>query len=149
MRRLAGIDVLSGLMFAGMGTLALILGRDLNMGTAARMGPGYVPWLLSWTLIVLGAAMAGRGLLRGGARVDFGHWRPVILVTVAALSFGLLLEAAGLLPALVVLVVLAALGGAESRRWETVGLTVFLAVLSIGIFKIGLGMSFPILRGVW
>lgn len=149
MRRLAGIDVLSGVLFAGMGILALVLGKDLRMGTAARMGPGYVPWLLSWSLIVIGAAIAGRGLLRQGAIFQFGHWRPVVLVTLAALAFAFLLERAGLLPALLVLVAVAALGGAESRRWETVGLAVFLAVFATGVFKFGLGMTFPIVTGVW
>ncbi len=149
MRKLAGIDVLSGVMFAGMGILALVLGKDLRMGTAARMGPGYVPWLLSWALIVLGAAMAGRGLLRGSAPFRFGNWRPVVLVTLAALCFAFLLERAGFLPALVALVVVSALGGAESRRWETVALAFFLAVFATAVFKYALGMTFPIVAGVW
>ena len=36
-------DFWSGLLFMGMGAAALILGSDLRVGTAARMGPGFVP----------------------------------------------------------------------------------------------------------
>ena len=35
-------DFWSGLLFMGMGAAALIFGSDLRVGTAARMGPGFV-----------------------------------------------------------------------------------------------------------
>jgi len=53
-------DFWSGLLFMGMGATALILGNDLRVGTAARMGPGFVPHAIGWILIALGAANTRR-----------------------------------------------------------------------------------------
>ena len=38
-------DFVSGLMFAGWGIAGLWIARDYPMGSALRMGPGYVPRL--------------------------------------------------------------------------------------------------------
>jgi putative tricarboxylic transport membrane protein len=51
---LARRDVLSGLMFAGVALFGLWLSRDYPIGTALRMGTGYVPRLLCWILLGLG-----------------------------------------------------------------------------------------------
>ena len=58
MDRLFSKDLWSGLMFAGFGVLALVMGNSLAVGTAIRMGPGYVPRMLSYILIGLGVAQA-------------------------------------------------------------------------------------------
>ena len=44
-------------MAIGMGFFCF--GRELEMGTSFRMGPGYFPTMLSWLMIALGAVMAG------------------------------------------------------------------------------------------
>ena len=46
---LARKDVLSGLLFVGVAALGLWLSRNYPIGTALRMGTGYVPRLLCWT----------------------------------------------------------------------------------------------------
>jgi len=35
--------VMSGVMFVGIGAIALTIARDYPMGSALRMGPGYFP----------------------------------------------------------------------------------------------------------
>lgn len=149
MRRLLSQDVLAGLMFAAFGAAGLILGADLRMGTAARMGPGYVPTLLSWILIALGAFIALRGLVRRYEVIESLHWRPIFFITLAVLAFALLFQSAGLLPALIALVALGALASPESRFSESIGVTLVLLAICIGVFKYGLGMIFDVIRGVW
>lgn len=149
MSRLLTQDVLAGLLFAAFGIAALIFGADLRMGTAARMGPGYVPNMLAWILIALGAFIAIRGALRGRPAIESLHWRPISLISLAVLAFAFLFQATGLLPALVALVVLAALASPESRRLETAVAAIALFLICIGVFKYGLGMPFTVIRGVW
>ena len=48
-------DFFAGLMFIIFGTLTMWLSTTYNMGTAARMGPGYFPFWLGGTLTTLGA----------------------------------------------------------------------------------------------
>ena len=48
-------DVLAGLMFIAVAALGLWLSRNYPVGTTLRMGTGYVPRLLCWVLLGLGA----------------------------------------------------------------------------------------------
>src|SRR5262245_52225317 len=107
---LARKDVLAGLLFMGVGVLGLWLSRDYPIGTAFRMGTGYVPRLLCWTLLGLGAVVLVQGLRDGQAqrRLSFGDgmtgWRPVIFVTAGLVAFALSLERLGLVIAILLLV---------------------------------------------
>src|SRR5262249_61413591 len=88
-------QVLSGLMFVGIAILGLWLSRDYPIGTALRMGTGYVPRLLCWILLALGCLILFQGLRdsrpRGAqarnsnqaddARIQSWGWRALICVT--------------------------------------------------------------------
>src|SRR4030081_729366 len=85
-RLLARRDVLAGLMFIGVAALGLWLSRNYPIGTALRMGTGYVPRLLCWILMGLGAIVLVQGLresssdrpAEGGALARL--W-PILIVT--------------------------------------------------------------------
>jgi hypothetical protein len=136
-------------MFAGFGILALTLGSNLAVGTAIRMGPGYVPRMLSYILIALGIAIIVRALFAPGEAIERLRWKPITLITIGVVAFALLFETAGLAPALVALVFLSSLGGEEFKVVETILACVVLTVLCIVIFKLGLQMNINIIRGVW
>ena len=51
-------DFFAGLIFIGFGLVAVIIGSNYSLGTAARMGPGYFPRILGILLILLGAALS-------------------------------------------------------------------------------------------
>ena len=92
-------DILGGLLPACFGVLGLIFGPSLDTGTTRRMGPGYFPKLLSWILIALGGIIAAAGA-KATARAETVSaivWRPVALITVAVVVFGVLMDRAGLL----------------------------------------------------
>ncbi len=149
MDRLFSKDLWSGLMFAGFGVLALVMGSNLAIGTAVRMGPGYVPRMLSYILIGLGLVILVRAIIAPGEAIERLRWKPITMITIGVVVFALLFERAGLAPALVCLVFLAALGGEEFKLIETVLACVVLIILCIAIFKLGLGMNISIIRGVW
>jgi hypothetical protein len=147
--RLFSKDLWSGLMFAGFGVLALIMGSNLAIGTAIRMGPGYVPRMLSYILIGLGVAIIVRAFISPGEVIDKLRWKPTTMITIGVIVFAALFERAGLAPALVCLIFLAALGGEEFKLVETILACIVLIALCIVIFKLGLGMNINIIRGVW
>ncbi len=146
---LASKDLWSGLMFAGFGTLALYMGSNLAVGTAIRMGPGYVPRMLSYILIALGIAIIVRAVIAPGEAVERFRWKPITMITIGVIVFALLFERAGLAPSLVALIFLSALGGEEFKVVETILACVVLTALCIVIFKLGLGMNISIIQGVW
>ena len=89
-------DIWAGALLAAFGVAALIFGADLAMGTARRMGPGYMPYGLAWLLILCGAAVALRGVILlasagailGAAAADrTSRWGEV--ATLAVLSMAL------------------------------------------------------------
>ncbi len=149
MNRFLSKDFLSGLMFIGFGLIALYFGQKLALGTTVRMGPGYVPRMLSFTLCGLGLLVCIVALVSGSDPVEKPKWKPITLVTIGIVCFGLLFERAGLIPALVVLVLIASLAGEEFKLIEVIGNIIALSVLCMLVFKVGLSMNIYVLRGVW
>jgi hypothetical protein len=126
------------------GVLGLLLGASLDPGTARRMGPGFFPRILSWMLILLGAAIAGAGTTRAGEPAGALRWRPLILVTAAVMTFGVLIDRIGLIPATAATVALGAFAGRDARPREVAALAVAMAVCAAGLFVYALGLPLPL-----
>jgi len=146
--RLLSKDFLAGLMFVGFGAGALWLARHLPVGTAMRMGPGYIPHALANLLLVLGFVIAAMALIYPGERCEGPRWKPLGAVTVAIVCFALLFEAAGMFPALVALVLIASWGGGEFNTLEVAANIAVLTILCVAVFKLGLGMNISIIAGI-
>ena len=149
MNRLLTKDFLSGLMFVAFGLAALYFGQHLAVGTPVRMGPGYVPRMLSLILLALGAVVCIVALVSGSEPVERPKWKPITLVTIGIICFGLLFERAGLIPALIVLVMISSLAGEEFKLTEVIGNIVVLSILCTLVFKVGLGMNISVVQGIW
>lgn len=142
-------DFLSGLMFIAFGLAALYFGRHLAIGTAVRMGPGYIPRALAMILLALGGLISVLALVNGSDPVEKPRWKPITLVTIGIVCFALLFERAGLLPALIVLVAISSFAGEEFKLGEVIGNMIVLAILCVIVFKVGLGMNISVIQGVW
>ena len=149
MSRLLSKDFLSGVMFIAFGLVALYFGRNLQMGTTVRMGPGYVPHMLAYIMMSLGGIIAVIALLTPGEITEAPKWKPITMVTIGIVCFALLFESAGLVPALIVLVLISSLGGEEFKLTEVLMNMIVLAILCIVVFKVGLSMNISVIRGVW
>src|SRR5690349_10970017 len=91
-------NVLAGLMFMAVALLGLWLSRHYPVGTALRMGTGYVPRLLCWVLLALGAAVAVQGVFGADDRVseEASPWRSLVFVSLSLIAFALTVERLGL-----------------------------------------------------
>jgi len=146
---LARKDVLAGLLFIGVALLGLYISRDYPIGTALRMGTGYVPRLLCWTLLGLGVVVLVQGLREApvaGLQSSgaLATWRSVIFVTASLVIFGLTIERLGLVISILLLIGLGALAARGLRPLETLVAALVLIVLSWGIFILGLGLTIPV-----
>jgi hypothetical protein len=137
-------EVYAGLLFLAFGGAVLWFGREYRLGTAVDMGPGYFPALLGGLLVVLGGALVIGGVLAGGSRPTIPRVRPLVSILAAVVAFGLLIEAAGLVAATIVAVVLGSTAGWRFRLWEAALLGVVLAGLVTGVFVYGLGLPFRV-----
>ena len=150
MNRFLSKDFLSGLLFIAFGLAALYFGRHLAMGTAVRMGPGFVPHMLAFIMIGLGLIISVvAALVNKGEAAEAPRWKPITLVTIGIFVFAALFERTGMFPALVALILIASAGGDEFKLTEVIGNIVVLTILCILVFKIGLSMNISIINGVW
>lgn len=140
-------DFYAGLLFVAFGVFAIVLGWSYPMGTAARMGPGYFPRLLGILLVVLGGALSLTALRGHGPALPGWKWRPVSIVLISVVAFGLVLTHAGLVLSTIGLIAVASMASHEYRFRESVLSGVVLAALSVGVFVIGLKLQLPIWPG--
>jgi putative tricarboxylic transport membrane protein len=141
-------NVLAGLMFIAVAALGLFLSRNYPVGTALRMGTGYVPRLLCWVLGGLGVLTVVQGVLVPGESVisedASSPWRPIAFVTLSILIFAFTIETLGVVIATALLVVIGALAGRDLRPLEVALTGIVLIVLTVATFVWGLGLTIPI-----
>ena len=142
-------DFLSGLQFIAVGGLGWWMARDYPFGSALRMGPGYFPTVLSVIMVVSGIYFLIKGIRSD--EVVQGNWsiRALIILPISMAIFGYLMDEAGFIPAAVALVFISA---AASREFKWIEVTIFsvglTAVCAAG-FIYGLGMPWPLIKGLW
>jgi hypothetical protein len=76
-------DFFSGLMFMVVGGLFAWGATSYSVGTAARMGPGYFPFMLGLILVALGALVTVNALksgMPGGDKIGQIAWRPLVFI---------------------------------------------------------------------
>jgi len=140
-------DFWAGLMFFAIGAFAMILARDYPLGSSLRMGPGYFPIILGGILIILGFNIMIRGLRRN--EVIKGKWsiRAFIILPVVIVFCGFLMDRAGFIPAIALLIFGSALAGRWFKWTEVLLFTVFLTLLSLACFVWGLNLNYPLIKG--
>jgi hypothetical protein len=137
-------DIGAGATFVLIGLAGLWFGREYELGTVSRMGPGYMPMLLSVGLILFGLIVGLRGVTVPGPPVERGRWRPTLMILAAILVFALLIESAGLVAATVGVVVLSAFASSEANWKETAALALFLVVFCVAVFVYALKQPLPV-----
>ena len=118
----ARVDVLSGLLFIAIAAIGLWASRNYPVGTALRMGTGYMPRLLCWMLLGLGVWSWCRACSRpprqcAGAREVWRAVRRRAAVTVWSFALTHRERSAWSL-AILLLVVVGALATRELGRWR-------------------------------
>ena len=148
-------DFFSGLLFMVVGIAFAWGATSYKVGEGARMGPGYFPLLLGVLLAVLGGVITFKAMVietEDGDKIGAWAWKPVFFIIAANLLFGVLLgglpsikfPAMGLIAAIYVLTLVAALAGEEFKLKEVLGLATVLAVLSYVTFILLLKLQFPV-----
>lgn len=149
-------DLLAGGIFALLGLAFSIGGARYDVGSALRMGPGYVPLVLGGILTVLGLVIVAQAFLGGDeqarALADQERrpipWLPAALLLAGVLFFGATVRGLGLAPALFVSTFLAALAGHRTGVVRALVTAAGLTVLCLVVFVSLLQLRLPLL-GTW
>jgi len=131
-------DLLGGTLFVLIGLVFALAAPQYGVGSALRMGAGFFPLALGLLAVLLGAVLMLNGLRRI-ERPEPVAVRSVLAVTASLSAFALLVNVAGLIPALASAVVLAAFGDGANNLRAILLLVVFCCVMSWLVFVVGLG----------
>jgi hypothetical protein len=140
-------DFLAGLMFLAVGGGAMFMAREYPFGSALRMGPGYFPMILGGLVMLGGLVVLIEGLIKQTPIARTWSVRALIILPLAALVFGFLMEHAGFVPAILVLTMLSAYASPQFRWKEQLLLAVGLTAGCVALFIYGLGLPYPLLGG--
>ena len=140
-------DVWAGLFLIVVGVTAVVIARNYTFGTALRMGPGFFPTVLGGFLILSGLYILANGL-RSGETLG-GSWplRALIVLPLALVLFGVLIDRAGFIPAMLVLIFGSGLAGTDFRLIELLVFSVLLTALCAIVFVWALGLPYPLIAG--
>ncbi len=135
-------------MLIAIGAAAVVIARNYPFGTASRMGAGFFPLVLGVALVLFGLYFIARGLKSSG-RIE-GTWslRALIMLPLAFVLFGFLMEHAGFIPAMLALIVGSAAAGSEFSLGEVLVLSLLLTALGAVVFVWALGLPYPLIVGL-
>ncbi len=148
-------DFFSGLMFMAVGLAFAWGATTYNLGTGARMGPGYFPLMLGVVLAILGSIVLFQSLVvetEDGQKIGKIAWRPLVFIVGANVIFGICLgglpaiglKPLGLMVGIYALTFVASMAETGWKVKATLILATFLAVLSYVAFVVVLKLQFPV-----
>ena len=137
-------DLAFGVFLVALGALAYTLAGELTVGTAASMGPGYVPRGLALIIMVYGIVLGIRATFTGHNPFPPIAWRPLILISASVALFGVLLPTIGLAITSVVVVIVAGFAAYDVRLKENAILAIALAIFAVLLFVTALGLPIPV-----
>ena len=140
-------DFGAGIMYIVIGLFFAILATQYQMGTAAKMGPGYFPFWLGLLMTLLGFLVLLRSLSAKATieKIPPFNWRIIGLITGSVLIYGVLLPKMGFLVSVVALVFMSASASHEFHWKGTLVNAIFLTAFTYSVFVLGLKLQFPLL----
>ena len=148
-------DFFSGLMFAVIGIAFAWGATTYNIGSGARMGPGYFPLMLGIVMAFIGFVIIFTALsveTADGEKIGRWAWKQVVFILLANFSFGVLLgglpsiglPAMGLMVAIYALTLISSLAGNEFNLGKVIVLATVLAAGSYVAFIVALKLQIQV-----
>jgi len=144
-------DLYGGGLIMLIGAGAVLEGRRYDLGTLQQMGPGFFPVALGVILLFIGAMIAIVGTAAHAhdeqhVRIERPDWRGWGCIIVGVLSFMLLAEFVGLIPAIFACVLLSAAGDRTITLYQALVLSSIITVLGVTLFAFILQVRLPLLK---
>jgi hypothetical protein len=124
--------------------VALVETRNLSIGTAANMGPGYVPRALACVILGFGLIIAGRGFFAKRRELPAFKFRPILSVLISLAVFALLLPRGGLALATMATMACSTLATPGYKWKESVLFAVIITVFTVLLFVTALGLPMSV-----
>ena len=137
-------DFAFGTFLIALALIAFGATGSLTIGTAADMGPGFVPRALAWIILAFGVTFLVSGFAKARAPIPAPAWRPLAAILASIALFAVLFAKLGLIVACVSAVVVAGAATSPVRWLQLVAFGVVIAAFSALLFVKGLGLPFKL-----
>ena len=135
-------DLVSGGIFVVAGAYFALEALNYEVGTAFRMGPGFMPLLLGSVLAALGLGVAASGWRKPDTDKPLSPpWRALALIIGVVVFFAATIRGLGFVPVVFISSFAAALASRLNSPVFAALLALTLTVMCTLIFVVGLGMS--------
>ena len=143
-------DFWSGLMLIAIGGGAVFIARNYQFGSSLRMGPGYFPTILGGALVMFGAYFIIQGLRAGAEKLEGTlSLRALIILPLSLVLFGLLIDRAGFIPAMLALIIGSSTASSQFKLVEVLLFAVFMTAMCVVVFIWALGLPYELITGIW
>lgn len=141
-------DTLSGIFITIVAAFFLVQGMNLQIGTFAEMGPGFVPISLSIILLFIGATLIFNSLRASNQpkttiQISKGTIRASSLIVLSVLLFTILLYPLGYLISCMLLVGISSFASPSVKPREAIISSIVLSIVSAICFINLLGLPMP------
>ena len=149
-------DHVGGALLVVTGVAVVVAGVGYGTGTLRQMGSGFLPVVLGVLMAAIGVALlaSARREPAGAALeppAEMAHlagpvvqWRGWLCIVAGVLSFVVLVQHGGLVPASFVSVFVAALGDRGNTWRAAAGLAALMTALGVVVFHLGLHLLLPL-----
>jgi hypothetical protein len=137
-------DLGAGILFLLIGLAGILLGRELDFGTARSMGPGFFPTIISGLIMALGLIVGARGLTLDGPAIERVQLRPLLMIIAALAVFGFLIKVIGVILTAILMIVIAAYAQPRVNIVQTLIFAVCMTAFIVLVFVYGLNQPMPL-----
>ncbi|MCM2502830.1 tripartite tricarboxylate transporter TctB family protein [Aureimonas altamirensis] len=137
-------DLLAGLLFIVLGAIGLLAGRDLEMGTLAAMGSGFLPNMISGFVVLVGLFVLALSVRGEPADIGTIALRPIVILLVAIGGYAIAAQYLGFVIGALWVVVIGSLADRSWRPLEMACLAIGLTIFTTVVFVFGLGVQMPL-----
>lgn len=123
------------------GLAIIAIGWSYPFGSLTQMGPGFLPHYLGVGIVALGVAVTVMDMRSpNGEAPGQIQWRALLLICAAVILFAVLVNWAGLVPAMFLAVSVSMLADPAARPLEILGYSLVMTVLGWLLFIQALGL---------
>jgi putative tricarboxylic transport membrane protein len=136
----------SGALFVLVAAFFYIAALSYQPGTAARMGPGFFPRMMSIVLAAIGLFVMVRAVMTKAKiePLERWDWKGLIWVTGSVALFAALLYPLGFVPSLLILIIVSSRASPEFTWPGALINAAVLIAVCVAVFVNALGLQFPV-----
>ncbi|MDP2358738.1 MAG: tripartite tricarboxylate transporter TctB family protein [Beijerinckiaceae bacterium] len=127
-------DFWSGLLFVAFGAFGAYLSREFTFGALTKMGPGFLPTVLSYSLMAVGAIVTARSFALRGGEIQPFSLKPQALIIGAIILFAMLIERVGLIPTVFAVILMTSYASSEFKLRDAILLGVGTSLICYVLF---------------